>query len=224
MFKWIASKAREWRAASSDYYQKKHDTSSGYKNNNWLVSEIDSLLSVNPASIVEIGCGNGRFLADVKQRGIPSITGLDWAHSPMLASLGVKDLVHLCDITKDDIPSADLVCSADVLEHISPTRLPATLARILRAGRYQYHVIACYDDGHSHLSIMPPEQWLTQFRQISTEYRLLDVRTRPGKRHPETVCIISNFNPRDYYGVALASLRLSARGQLTTERTSVLPR
>lgn len=205
MFGWIASKAREWRAASSKYYQKKHDTSIGYQNNNWLISEIDNLLSVNPISVVEIGCGNGKFLAEVKQRGVSKITGLDWAHSPMLASLGVKDLVHLCDITKDDIPSADLVCSADVLEHISPTRLAGTLSRIHRAGRHQYHVIACYDDGHSHLSIMPPEQWLKHFRQISSEYCLLDVHARPGKRHPETVCIISNFNPRDYDRVALAS-------------------
>jgi SAM-dependent methyltransferase len=187
---------RQWRTGSPEYYKMLHDTARGYQENNWLVSEIDNLLGADPHSVLEIGCGNGRFLVEAKNRGVSQIMGVDWVRSPMLAELGVEDLVQLCDITKDELPRADLVCSADVLEHLAPASLPSTLARIHAAGRLQYHVIACYDDGHSHLSVMPPADWLHRFRKLSPTYQLLAVRRRPGNHKTlHEICVISNYTP-----------------------------
>jgi SAM-dependent methyltransferase len=180
------------REASSEYYEAKHAKSGGYQSNNWLLSEIPAILSIKPRSVLEIGCGNGRFLAAIRPH-VESVIGVDWAKSPFIEALGVADLFVQADITKDALPQADIVCSADVLEHLAPDSLAPTLRRLHDAGRDQYHVIACYDDNHSHLSIMPPHEWEGAFRAISERYRLLDVRHRPGKRE-RPVGVISTFS------------------------------
>lgn len=180
-------------AAASTYYQQIHQTNEAYKINNWLVSEVDSILSISPKSVLEVGCGNGRFLAAIRDR-VDRAIGVDWAKSPILDELGLSSHFELRDITRDELPKADLVCSADVLEHIAPDLLRSTLHRLHNAGREQYHVIACYDDGHSHLSIMEPNAWLQAFRVVSDRYRIVDIRPRRDDPH-QTICVIATFKP-----------------------------
>jgi SAM-dependent methyltransferase len=182
------------KATAATYYEEVHQTNDAYKLNNWLISEIEMLLSMKPTSVLEVGCGNGRFLAALKGR-VEQIKGVDWAASPVLAELGVLEHFELCDITRDDLPEADLICSADVLEHIAPNLLQPTLERLDRAGREQYHVIACYDDGHSHLTIMEPHAWLLAFQAVSKRYQLIDIRPRRGDA-AQSICVIASFNPR----------------------------
>lgn len=183
------------RHVGSAYYQRLHAADSNYQTNNWLLSELEAIVAIKPESVLEVGCGNGRFLAEIRKH-VPRVIGIDWAQSPMLAKLGVAGCFQSCDITKDELPRADLVCSADVLEHIAPDVLTSTLERLDRAGVHQYHVIACYDDNHSHLSIMPPEQWLERFRRISPRYRLLETRERYARRNRrKPICVISTFSP-----------------------------
>jgi len=181
-------------AATSTYYHKIHQTNEAYKINNWLLSEVDAILSIAPKSVLEVGCGNGRFLAAIRNH-VDQATGVDWAKSPVLAELGLSSHFELRDITHDELPEADLVCSADVLEHVAPSLLRSTLQRLHDAGREQYHVIACYDDGHSHLSIMDPNAWLHAFRAVSDRYRIVDFRPRRGDPH-QAICVIATFNPR----------------------------
>jgi SAM-dependent methyltransferase len=181
-------------ATTATYYVDAHQNNDAYKLNNWLISEIDALLSIKPESVLEVGCGNGRFLAAVKDR-VKQVKGVDWAESPILKELGVLAHFALCDITSDELPKADLVCSADVLEHIAPNLLRPTLERLHRAGLEQYHVIACYDDEHSHLSIMEPRAWLFAFQEISKRYQLVDIRLRRGNA-AQSVCVIASFDPR----------------------------
>ena len=180
-------------ATTSGYYHYVHQTNDAYKINNWLVSEIEAILSIRPKSVLEVGCGNGRFLAAIKDR-VERATGVDWAKSPILDELGVSRHFELRDITRDELPEADLVCSADVLEHIAPHLLQSTLQRLHTAGRDQYHVIACYDDGHSHLSIMQPRAWLHAFRSVSQRYRMIDIRPRRDD-HAQAICVIATFEP-----------------------------
>jgi SAM-dependent methyltransferase len=189
-----ASSPRYPMAMVSEYYQHIHETNDAYKSNNWLLSEINSILSIAPRSILEIGCGNGRFLAAVRGR-VERIIGVDWAQSPMLDELGVSADFALRNITSDDLPKVDLACSADVLEHLPPDLLLPTLHRINSAGKDQYHVIACYDDGHSHLSIMEPQAWLQIFQSISQRYKLIDVRPRRNDR-TQLICVIATFQPK----------------------------
>jgi SAM-dependent methyltransferase len=181
-------------ATASTYYQQTHQTNDAYKINNWLVSEVDAILSMAPKSILEVGCGNGRFLAAIRDR-VDRVIGVDWAKSPVLDELELSPHFELRDITRDELPQADLVCSADVLEHIPPDLLQPTLQRLHSAGHEQYHVIACYDDGHSHLSIMEPNAWLRVFRGISQRYQIIDTRLRRGDP-AQTICVIATFKPK----------------------------
>lgn len=191
------------RATTSGYYQQVHETNNAYKTNNWLISEIEAILSISPQSILEVGCGNGRFLAAVSGC-VDRVIGIDWARSPILDEVGASVTFEIADITRDELPKADVVCSADVLEHIAPHLLRSTVRRLHRAGPHQYHVIACYDDGHSHLSIMDPQAWLDIFRALSPKYEIIDIR--PRRNNPSrVVCVIATFRPN-----ATGTLHLSA--------------
>jgi hypothetical protein len=96
------------------------------------------------------------------------------------------------DAVKDNLPTADLVCSSDVLEHFHPNDIETVVRKLHNAGRHNYHVIACYDDGHSHLTITSPGNWLNLFRAHSYEYRLVDIEARRGNPN-QLVCVVSNF-------------------------------
>jgi SAM-dependent methyltransferase len=181
-------------ATSGAYYQRIHEINNAYKLNNWLVPEIESILSISPRSILEVGCGNGRFLAAVSGR-VDRVIGIDWARSPILDEIGGPVIFERADITRDALPKADIVCSADVLEHIAPDLLQSTVQRLHRAGFHQYHVIACYDDGHSHLSIMEPEAWLGLFKALSPKYQIIDIRQR-ANNPSRVICVIATFQPK----------------------------
>lgn len=189
--KWVRRQFRGTPGAA--YYQQRHQTGESYQTSNKLLPDVEALLATKPRSVLEIGCGNGRFLAAIKPH-VENVTGVDWARSPMIDALGLAENFRTADVIRDTLPKADLVCSADVLEHISRSALPSALQNIHSAGPRQYHIIACYDDGYSHLSIMPPAKWLDQFRAVSPAYNLIGTRTRGGKgRKVALACVIANF-------------------------------
>ncbi len=177
------------------YYTSLHETNIGYQQNNWLMEE-DHLVSQIPGEILqEIGCGNGRYLAHAAQTR-RLVIGCDWALSPGIRELQKRaDNVEFitCDITKH-VPrcEADILVSADVLEHIATQDIAQTIDRLTHAGRWQFHKIACYDDAHSHLTIREPAWWLAQFSAVSSTYRLVRSEYRMGDRS-RLICIISNF-------------------------------
>lgn len=176
---------------SSAYYQEVHETNPAYQTNSWLVPEMERILGAGPRSILEVGCGNGRFVAAVAGR-VESVTGVDWARSPHFVDLPANASFRQLDVTRDDLPPADLVCSGDVLEHFAPDGIRGVLARIHAAGRFQYHVIACYHDNHSHLTVAKPGVWLALFRENGPGYRIRDITFR--KNNPERpICIVANF-------------------------------
>ncbi len=181
--------AHKNRSASD--YQKLHDFDRGYQDNNWLVDHCDVVASTRPGLVIEVGCGNGRFLRKISPM-VPNVIGLDWARSPQLSVIPDNVQFRTADVLKDEIPQGDVCVSADVLEHFEPSALPPLLEKLHRAARYNYHVIACYDDGHSHCSVFHPGQWLGLFKAISHEYRLVATITRPG-RPDRIACVITNM-------------------------------
>jgi len=201
-YRWFARKLRgeatrpelsryEGKDLSSSYYQNLHDTLEAYQQNNWLIDRIDDALRCEPESILEIGCGNGRFSKAVASR-VASVVASDWAKSPMLTDLPANVQFAQKDIVNDSLPSCDLVCSADVLEHFHPTDINNVIEKLHQAGRYNYHVIACYDDNHSHLTIISPGQWLSLFYRLSAGYRIKSIE--PRRNDPaQLICVIANF-------------------------------
>ncbi len=185
------------RQCDSTYYQSLHETSTDYQQSNWLIQELPALRSAGGESIVEIGCGNGRFLARAAQHW-DDVTGVDWARSPVLEEVLAAE-PRLRFVQQDIARFAperrwDLLVSADFLEHLAPELLTETIARLHAASDVGYHKIACYDDGHSHLSVFGPVAWLRMFEAVAPgAYRVVKKAYRPPRQKKKLVVVISNL-------------------------------
>lgn len=179
------------RNITASDYQKLHDFDAGYQANNWLVDHSNVIWSARPRTIVEVGCGNGRFLKKIAET-VEKVVGLDWARSPLLGQLPHNVEFVRTNVLTDDIYPGDICCSADVLEHFEPDALPMILRKLHNSAPINYHVIACYDDGHSHCAVLHPGQWLGLFQALSSQYRLAAVIPRRS-RPDQIVCVITNL-------------------------------
>ena len=177
-------------ALTASFYDQQHEDAD-YRRNNWLLDQVETITRVAPRTIVEIGCGNGRFLRAVAPYAA-QVIGVDWAHSPELVDLPDNVTVLRANVATGAVPAGDVICSADVLEHFAPRDIDAVVSKLAGAGPFQHHVIACYDDGHTHLSILPPAAWLAIFRKYCATAYLAAVDYR---RHDpaQIVCVVSNL-------------------------------
>jgi predicted TPR repeat methyltransferase len=177
------------------YYQSLHDTNLQFQQNNWLVSELETLRRFTTGHVIELGCGNGKFL-DAAAGAFDSLVGMDWAIAPNIKSV-VEKHENVSFIQADlidgfpDAGYADLLVSADFLEHLPRECLSRVLARTHTKARFHFHKIACYDDGHSHLSILDPVEWLRIFKEISPAYFIYSLEERAGDK-TRLVCCIAN--------------------------------
>lgn len=185
------------RRADAAYYQALHDRSSRYQTNNWLLDDLPALLAVGAGSILEMGCGNGLFLRRAAEHW-DDVTGVDWARSPVLDRV-LRENPGIRFVQQDVAAFRPerrygLLASADFLEHLPPASLPEVIRRLHAAADVCYHRIACYDDGHSHLSVFRPKSWLRRFEQACPRagYRIVGTSVRRGRRK-KTVVVISNL-------------------------------
>lgn len=175
------------------YYQALHDAHPAFQNNNWLTQDLEVLRRRPGTSILELGCGNGRFLelaADHWSR----VVGVDWARSPVMDEVVSRKpnvaFVQADILSWDPQEAFDLVVSADFLEHLPPDRLLTALRCFHSFGRSHYHRIACYDDGHSHLSIYPPDWWVALFNQVAPNaYQMMSCEARKGDQSKQVITI-----------------------------------
>lgn len=175
----------------ADYYQNLHEHNDAYQDNNWLVSEYENFADAARGGIVaEIGCGNGKFAKMIAPE-VKSVIAFDWAKSPSMSELPENVSFAQGDIREIEIPNVDVLCSADVLEHFTPTDLVPLISKFSAASKKQYHVIACYDDGHSHLTVMPPAAWLALFWRFSPSFAIHKVAFR--RHNPkQIICVITS--------------------------------
>jgi len=173
-----------------------HEASDDYRRNNWLIEDLPALAAVGGRSLLEVGCGNGLFLGLAAEHWL-EVVGLDWARSPMLDAVlrehaNVRFVQQGIEEFEPD-RHFDLVVSADFFEHLAPAVLPETIPKLDACGSAGYHRIACYDDGHSHLSIFEPRLWLEAFTRFAPDrgYRILECAQRGGVRR-KTVVVIAN--------------------------------
>lgn len=178
------------KSLDANYYQELHDNNILFQKNNWLLPHLNILRSKNFSCIREVGCGNGAFISEIAKH-VHRAIGMDWAASPLFP---IRDNIEFVqeDLTVAMLEHVELNCSADVLEHIAPEKIPQVINKLHQSAHFNFHVIACYDDGHSHLSIMPPDAWLSIFRQNSENYKIADISIRRNNIE-QIVCVITNF-------------------------------
>ncbi len=102
-----------------------------------------------PAHVLDVGCGSGRDLLWLKQRGY-DVLGLE--RSPGLAKLarthvGCEVLCADFDAFDFTALSVDAVTLIGALVHVPKDRFPATLARILQALKPGGHVLLTMKQG-----------------------------------------------------------------------------
>lgn len=171
---------------TAEYYESVHANEKGYSCNNWLLPLIPTILGQKPRSLLELGTGNCMFVNAVAAQ-IDSIFAVDFISAPRNLHPSVSHIQ--ADATTISLPNVDLVCSADFLEHISPNKLPALMSSLKMASPKQIHIIACYDDKHSHLTVMSPAAWLSLFLSHFEEAKLIGVECR--RLDPaQVVCVI----------------------------------
>jgi peptidoglycan hydrolase CwlO-like protein len=177
------------------YYQHQHDECAAYRENNWLLENFDVVKQLPGSSIAEFGCGNGRFL-EAAASHFADVYGFDWAEAPHLCDVvGRHSNVHFekRDLVRE-FPKirTHIASSADFLEHLMPSDVGRVIRQMHRSAAVNYHVIACYDDTHSHQTLMPPEEWLRLFRQCSPDYYVLRAWHRDNDPN-KLVCIVTNY-------------------------------
>ncbi len=88
-----------------------------------------------PASVIDIGCGQGAWLAEAERLGADTLTGLDgdWVDRSRLRSPRIA--FHATDLAADlAIPSRhDLCISVEVAEHLPVARADTFVAGLCRA-------------------------------------------------------------------------------------------
>ncbi|MDZ7824296.1 MAG: class I SAM-dependent methyltransferase [Ahrensia sp.] len=124
-------------------------------------------------TVMELGCGNGRF-TKVASQSAKMVYGLDWARSNLFDDSFENVIFVQSDALKADFPKVDVACSGDVLEHFKPDDVPNLIQKLHESAEINFHVIACYDDKHSHLTIQPKEWWLAQFQKLDPAYKLFN--------------------------------------------------
>lgn len=177
-------------------YETLHKENHDFQTNNWMLDELPYLQALSKISkidsIVEIGCGNGRFAIEAAKH-FKAVTAIDWATSPIVLNSELPanlDYV-VADVFKISIPEADAVVSADFFEHLSIDRIPLLLEKLSSAAPVQFHKIACYPDSRKlHLTLQSPEEWLAMFKEVDVAFSIHKIENRRGRTDQPVVTIV----------------------------------
>ena len=170
-------------------YQTMHNCNVRYQNVNQGIRRLPlwlRMLPKQPASILEVGCGNGRLCNLLVEMGY-NVVGIDIVPG-MYDRSGYEFHVHdLCEGTlpfKDN--EFDACLSFDVIEHL-PTNYDETIAEMLRVGKIAIGVIACWRTGaqsqlNLHSTVFEPERWMQKISELSQDEMGYEVVSYPDPK------------------------------------------
>ena len=127
-----------------------------------------------PKSVIDIGCGTGALLAQLRDEGC-SVLGLEYAAAGrnMCHKRGLE--VRPFDITLDNFVAEqiyDVVVSMEVAEHLPETAADRYVELLSRLGRNIVFTAATPGQGGTgHVNEQPHEYWINKFAQRD---RILD--------------------------------------------------
>ncbi|MDG1096979.1 MAG: hypothetical protein P8N23_05110 [Methylophilaceae bacterium] len=146
----------------------------GYTTNNWAFDLLLEKEMIASKSVFEFGAGNGKFLTYLMKYG-RKVAGLDLINPKKLSYITTGS-VDMFD--EKNLVNVDLAYSADFLEHLDYKQLSSLLCKISSVKIPNIHIIACYHDDVSHLSVYEPHEWAYIFSKFFTHVEIRNVNWR----------------------------------------------
>ncbi len=125
-----------------------------------------------PASVVDVGCGIGTWLAAAETLGARTLTGLDgpWVNRAQLRSAAITFTPVDFEAEIPDVGRHDLAMSVEVAEHVSERRADAFVAGLTRLSDVVVFGAAIPDQGGvSHVNERWPSWWAAKFADAGFE-------------------------------------------------------
>ncbi len=135
----------------------------------------NKLISFNPQSVCDVGCGNGAFCKSLIGH-IPYLLGIDFASQP------IGDSVAWCTAhaAKINLPTdgVEWCTSFDMLEHLVPEEVDDVLAELTRISSVGLIVSICYRSSsitckgeQLHMTVQPEEWWVAKLKLLGDVQR-----------------------------------------------------
>jgi SAM-dependent methyltransferase len=120
---------------------------------------------LHPASVVDVGCGVGSWLAEFKRLGVPDVLGIDGPAAAHLTQLEHDEfLTH--DLSTPILLDRrfDLAVCLEVAEHLPGAAAPAFVAQLVAlAPVILFSAAVPHQGGTGHLNEQWPEYWAEHF-------------------------------------------------------------
>jgi SAM-dependent methyltransferase len=158
---------KEPRLYDAKFYRELHVTRESARE---ILPIVVGLLK--PASIVDIGCGTGHWLATAIELGIGDVLGVDgaWAVKARLAIPQEKFLVHDLETPLKLNRRFDLAISLEVAEHLPPSRAWAFIELLCAcADTVLFSAAIPGQGGRHHLNEQWPVYWADLFAGFGFE-------------------------------------------------------
>ncbi len=154
--------------------------------------------NLNPASVLDVGCGNGKFCEWASREGVGLVIGADVALPDGLLNPGILWL----DAFAQDIPLPDRcvewVTSFDVLEHIPRGDVDVALGELHRINRKGMILSISHREDKKrwisetlHVTVEPRDWWISKIKALGYQVGVLDyiATTRSGLKAPHDYLI-----------------------------------
>lgn len=137
---------------------------------NVIIPIVDTAL--NPASILDLGCGRGAWLRAWKANGVADVVGVDGAYVDRADLVVDPSEFHARDLgdTIDLGRRFDLVESLEVAEHLPASRARGFVADLCRHGPIVlFSAAPPGQGGEQHINEQPYRYWRALFREEGFE-------------------------------------------------------
>ncbi len=136
-----------------------------------MLSEV-----ISPASVVDLGCGTGTWLAAFAHAGVSDFAGVDAGHVPADLLLIPKERFQVHDLRRPFRWNRrfDLAISLEVAEHLPPACAEQFVSDLTSlAPAVLFSAAIPFQSGHSHLNEQWPTYWANLF--AGHGYRPIDL-------------------------------------------------